>query len=155
MGFLRQADIRYVGQSYELTLPLPERKLNPAEIARVLEQFHREHDRAYGFSAPGELAEFVALRLTATGKIAKPRVREWEQDGSDAASAQKETRSVFFAESGGYVACPIYDRSLLGAGCVVRGPAVVEERDATTVIHPEFQVQVDRFGNLILTHTSL
>ncbi|MCZ6634800.1 MAG: hydantoinase/oxoprolinase family protein, partial [bacterium] len=136
MGFLRQADIRYVGQSYELTLPLPEGELNAAEIARVLAQFHREHDRAYGFSAPGEPAEFVALRLTATGKIAKPRVREWEQDGSDAASAQKETRSVYFAESGGYVACPIYDRYHLGTGCVVRGPAVIEERDATTVIHP-------------------
>ena len=151
MGVVHQVDVRYVGQSYELTLPLRDGKLSAAEISRILAQFHLEHNRAYGFSAPGEPVEFVALRLTATGKIAKPRMREWEQGGKDVTPAQKETRSVYFAERGGYVACPIYDRYHLGTGCIVGGPAVVEEIDATTVIHPGYQAQVDRFGNLILT----
>ena len=78
ISFLRQVDMRYVGQSYELTVPLPAEQLDASKIDRVLEQFHIEHDRAYGYSAPTEPVEFVNLRLTAIGKIAKPRLRELE-----------------------------------------------------------------------------
>ena len=151
ISFLRQVDTRYVGQSYELTVPLPAEQLDTSKIDRVLEQFHIEHDRAYGYSAPTEPVEFVNLRLTAIGKIAKPRLRELEGDNTDIAAAQKATRSVYFAESHGYVECPIYDRYRLGPGCVLTGPAIVEEIDSTTVIHPGYSAQVDRFGNLILT----
>ena len=150
MDFVRQVDMRHVGQSYELAVGVPAGRLGAAEIAGVLERFHAEHDRAYGFSAPGEPAEFVNLRLTATGKIAKPRLREWRQDG-DAAAARKPDRPVYFAESGGFVDCPIYDRYRLGAGAEVAGPAVVEEMDATTVVHPAYAARVDGFGNLVLT----
>ena len=117
----------------------------------MLEQFHIEHDRAYGYSAPTEPVEFVNLRLTAIGRIAKPRLRELEGNNTDIAAAQKATRSVYFAESNGYVECPIYDRYRLDPGCVLTGPAIVEEIDSTTVIHPGYRAQVDRFGNLILT----
>ena len=151
ISFLRQVDMRYVGQSYELTVPLPAEQLDASKIASVLEQFHIEHDRAYGYSAPTEPVEFVNLRLTAIGKIAKPRLRELEGDNTDIAAAQKATRSAYFAESDGYVECPIYDRYRLGPGCVLTGPAIVEEIDSTTVIHPGYSAQVDRFGNLILT----
>ena len=149
--FLRQVDMRYVGQSYELTVPLPDGRLDALEIARVLDGFHIEHDRAYGYSAPEEPVEFVNLRLTALGKIAKPRLRELERNNTNAMAAQKATRSVYFAESDGYVECPIYDRYRLGPGGVLEGPAIVEEIDSTTVIHPGYQAQVDKFGNLILT----
>ena len=151
ISFLRQVDMRYVGQSYELTVPLPAEQLDASKVDRVLEQFHIEHDRAYGYSAPTEPVEFVNLRLTAIGKIAKPRLRELEGDNTDIAAAQKATRSVYFAESDGYVECPIYDRYLLGPGSILTGPAIVEETDSTTVIHPGYRAQVDRFGNLILT----
>ena len=151
ISFLRQVDIRYVGQSYELTVPLPAEQLDASKIVSVLEQFHIEHDRAYGYSAPTEPVEFVNLRLTAIGRIAKPRLRELEGNNTDIAAAQKATRSVYFAESDGYVECPIYDRYRSGPGCVLTGPAIVEEADSTTVIHPGYRAQVDRFGNLILT----
>jgi N-methylhydantoinase A len=151
ISFLRQVDMRYVGQSYELTVPLPAEQLDASKVDRVLEQFHIEHDRAYGYSAPTEPVEFVNLRLTAIGKIAKPRLRELEGNNTDIAAAQKATRSVYFAESDGYVECPIYDRYLLGPGSILTGPAIVEEIDSTTVIHPGYSAQVDRFGNLILT----
>ena len=151
ISFLRQVDMRYVGQSYELTVPLPAEQLDASKIGRVLDQFHIEHDRAYGYSAPAEPVEFVNLRLTAIGKIAKPQLRELEGNNTDIAAAQKATRSVYFAERDGYVECPIYDRYRLGPGCVLTGPAIVEEIDSTTVIHPGYSAQVDRFGNLILT----
>jgi N-methylhydantoinase A len=147
--FTREVEMRYVGQGYELAVPLPDRRLGPGEIATVLEQFHREHDRAYGYSAPGEPTEFVNLRLTALGRIAKPRLRELTLSGTDVAAAQKAPRSVYFDESGGYVECPVYDRYRLGAGSVIDGPAIVEEFDSTTVIHPGYRATVDRFGNML------
>ena len=122
--FLRQIDLRYVGQSYELTIP---------EGDGLLERFHAEHDRTYGFSAPGEAVEVVSLRLTSIGRIAKPPVRKLEPGG---AAEPKERRPVYFAEAGDYVDCPIYDRYALAAGAAFAGPAVVEEFDSTTVVHP-------------------
>jgi N-methylhydantoinase A len=113
--------------------------------------FHREHDRAYGFSAPEEPAEFVNLRLTAMGNIAKPRLRELGRSGGTAVSAQKGTRAVYFTETAGYVDCPLYDRYQLAASMTVEGPAIVEEFDSTLVIHPGYRAEVDRYGNLALS----
>jgi N-methylhydantoinase A len=145
--FIRQVDMRYVGQGFELTVPLPSRKLEPTDIAAVLEAFHREHDRAYGYSAPAEPVEWVNLRLSAVGRIAKPLLPELSADRRD---ARKASRPVYFAEVREATECPIYDRYLLAAGHVVHGPAIIEEVDSTTVVHPGYETVVDRFGNLIL-----
>ena len=59
-------------------------------------------------------------------------------------------RQVFFAEAGGFTDCPSYDRYRLPARGVVEGPAIVEEMDSTTVIHPGFRAEVDRYGNLLI-----
>jgi N-methylhydantoinase A len=136
--FERRLDLRYVGQSYELTIPAGD---------GLLERFHAEHDRTYGFSADGEPVECVSLRLTTVGRIAKPPVRTLEPA---ATAAPKETREVYFAEAGGYADCPIYDRYALGAGVRFPGPAVVEEFDSTTVVHPGYAVTVDDHGNLLV-----
>src|SRR5829696_7604405 len=136
--FVRALDLRYVGQSYELTI---------AAGDRLLERFHAEHDRAYGFAAPAEPVECVSLRLTSIGRIAKPAPRFLEPAGTPRA---KERRQVFFAEAGGYVDCPIYDRYALGADAAFPGPAVVEEFDSTTVVHPGWAARVDPVGNLLI-----
>ncbi len=148
--FSRQVEMRYVGQSYELALALPNHELAIDEIAGLLDQFHRAHERAYGFSAPTEPTEFVNLRLTAMGKISKPELHELKNMNPDASLARKEARQVYFAEANGYVDCAIYDRYKLGAGARVQGPAVVEEFDSTVVIHPEYHADVDRYGNLLI-----
>ena len=77
----------------------------------------------------------MSLRLTSIGRIAKPPVRKLEPGG---AAEPKERRPVYFAEAGDYVDCPIYDRYALAAGAAFAGPAVVEEFDSTTVVHPGF-----------------
>ena len=149
MEFRRQADLRYVGQSHELTLPLTTEALGPAQLEQLLEQFHRTHDRAYGFSAPGEDVELVSVRLSAIGQIAKPALAPLAKATGEATA--KGHRPVYFAESEGYVDCPVYDRYTLGADSVVRGPAIVEEIDSTTVVHPQYQVRVDDVGQMVLT----
>jgi N-methylhydantoinase A len=136
--FVRQLDLRYVGQSYELTIPAGD---------GLLERFHAEHDRTYGFAAPAEPVELVSVRLSSVGRIAKPPIRRLEPGPTP---DPKERRQVYFAETNGYVDCPIYDRYGLPAGARLAGPAVVEEFDSTTVVHPGFTVSVDETGNLII-----
>ena len=136
--FLRQVDLRYVGQSFELTIPAGD---------GLLERFHAEHDRTYGFSAPGEPVEAVSLRLTSIGRIAKPPSRRLEPGGRP---EPKERRPVYFAEAGDYVDCPIYDRYALGAGADARGAG---GRGGVRLDHgrpSRVRPRVDDVGNLII-----
>ncbi len=136
--FVRQADLRYVGQSYELTIPAGE---------GLLQRFHAEHERTYGFNAPAEPVEIVSLRLTSIGRIAKPQPRQLDTGGL---VVPKQRRPVYFAEAGDYLDCPIFDRYALPANTALVGPVVIEEFDSTTVVHPGFAVRVDDTGNLII-----
>jgi N-methylhydantoinase A len=136
VAFQRKLDVRYVGQSFELTIPAgPD----------LLERFHAQHERTYGFAAPGEPVEIVSIRLTSIGRIDKPPVRSLAAGEAPPARAY---RPVYFAESGGYVDCAIHERGALPAGARLDGPVVVEELDSTTVVHPGFTVRVDGMGNL-------
>jgi N-methylhydantoinase A len=150
MEFLRQADMRYVGQSYELTVNLPGGQVTPARLRTVVQAFHSAHEQAYGHAAPAEPVEFVNLRVTATGAIRRPRLREVPASRRSAASASKGQRQVYFAERRGRVKVDCYDRYQLAAGMVIPGPAIVEEMDSTTVVHPGFAARVDRYGNLLI-----
>ncbi len=151
ISFHRNLDMRYIGQSYELTIPLPNGGLGAAEMNAAALQFHKEHDRAYGFNAPAEPVEFVTLRLTAVGQIEKPALRRLPETGRETEGAIRTKRQVYFQESVGYVECPVYDRYRLGPQAAVMGPAIIEEFDSTTVLHPGYQATVDEFGNLLLT----
>jgi len=151
ISFVRHMDMRYAGQSYELTVDVPLGRLVQADLQSVIAQFHAEHDRAYGHNAPEEPVELVNLRLTAVGGIAKPRLHKIATANGNITAAIKTRRQVFFAERDGFVDCPIYDRYALGPGAVIEGPSIVEEFDTTTVLHPGYQGTVDQFGNLLLT----
>ena len=149
--FIRQVDVRYIGQSYELGIVVEPGKFDGVRRDQILEEFHKEHERAYGFSAPGEPVEIVAIRLTAVGDIAKPTLREIGKTSGGVDSARRTTRSVYFAESKGFVDCPVYDRYKLSSGDVLQGPAIIEEMDSTTIIHPGYKGDVDRYGNIFLS----
>jgi N-methylhydantoinase A len=136
--FVRQLDVRYVGQSYELTVEAG---------ASLLARFHAEHERTYGFAAPEEPVELVSVRLTTVGRIEKPPARVVDAAGP---ARPKGERPVYFAETDGFVDCPVYDRHALAAGANLAGPAVVEELDSTTLVHPGFDVRVDDRGNLVI-----
>jgi len=170
--FIKQADMRYVGQSYELTVPLQEKDLDTPSHSRaggnpltvpiqekdldakaldeILAEFHQEHERSYGFKAEEEPVEFVALRLSAVGVIPKPQLRKVNPADDTTTNALKETRPVYFAETNGRVNCPIFDRYKLRSGDEITGPAIIEEVDSTTVIHPGYRATVDEFGNIFL-----
>ena len=148
MRFRRIMDLRYVGQSYELAIGVDDPALPASEVARLTGEFHREHRRAYGFNAKEEPVEVVTLRIGAVGEISKPKLAELIAD-RNVDTARKSARKIFFPESG-FVRCPIFDRYALGAGGVISGPAIVEENDSTTLLHPGYHLHIWPSGSLLV-----
>jgi N-methylhydantoinase A len=151
ISFLREIEMRYKGQSSELAVICRGGTLNAESLARLCAQFHKEYERAYGRGYPAEIVELVNYRVTAVGAIPSPPVRKISHSGVTAGQAQKGERPVYFHESNGFTKTSVYDRYKLEAGHHITGPAVVEEMDSNTLIHPHFQADVDGFGNLLIS----
>ncbi len=151
--FERTADLRYFGQAYEVRVDVPGGPLTRAVVETVARRFHDEHQRLYGYDFrddPRQEVEWVNLRVTGVGPIRKPELRP-VPTGSGASGAVTGRRRVCCDD---WVEADVYDRSRLGAGDTIVGPAVVEEFSSTVPIHPGFEAVVDRFGNLVLTSES-
>ena len=127
----RAADLRYVGQAYELTVPCPSGRLDSATLGALAETFHDEHERTYGHRAGEEPVEIVNLRLTAMGRAGQ--VSPTRPGGSGAAEPRREDRSAYFGADHGLIATPVIGRGGLN-GAPQQGPLIVEEYDATTVV---------------------
>jgi N-methylhydantoinase A len=147
----RGADMRYVGQEHAVTVDLPMELFHTQDREGIKRRFDAVHATRYGYSAEGEKAEIVSLRSAVTGLMRKP-LPERIASGSDEAStkAARGVRPVYFAESGGYVDTPTFERGELLAGNRMPGPVLIEEHASTTVVHPGDVVEVDPFGNLVI-----
>jgi len=152
VAFRRYMEMRYAGQSFELTIPVAETVLSDGQLRATVDAFHHEHGRAYGFATPEEPTEVVTLRVAAIGRMPRPRLHPAPRAMPEAAAAR--VRPVYFDEAGDFVPCSIYDRHALGAGVLINGPAIIDELDSTSVVHPNYTVAVDEFGNLHLTRGS-
>jgi N-methylhydantoinase A len=148
---LRQIDMRYAGQSFELTLDCDGEQFTHEVLARLMASFHEEHHRAFGFSAPDEPMELVNLRVIGVGAISRPGLRGLGTTTSTIEESVKARRPVVFDPDEGPVTCPIYDRYLLPPDAVVSGPAIVEEIDSTTVLDAGYQAAVSPQGYLVIT----
>ncbi|MEU6414958.1 hydantoinase/oxoprolinase family protein [Microbispora sp. NPDC046933] len=146
--YARSADLRYYGQAYEVRVPAPDGPVDAAWRDTVVERFHAEHERLYGYGYrddPRHAVEWVNLRVSGIGPITRPRIaRRPRQEDEPSPVA---TRDVYFERWGRTV---IYRRADLGAGAVVRGPAVVEEYGSTLPVHPGFTATMDDYGNLVV-----
>ncbi len=151
MRFQREVEARYVGQSHEIPIPWPDGPLSRSAVDAVIAGFHQEHERAYGHGYPEESVEFVNFRVTATGLLTRPKLRELSSRSGNPQDALREVRQVFFAETKDVQQTAVYDRYRLSPGHAFAGPAIVEEIDSTSLIHPGFQAKVDRYGNLLVT----
>ncbi|TLZ54937.1 MAG: hydantoinase/oxoprolinase family protein [Methanobacteriota archaeon] len=135
--FLPTADLRFVGQSYEINVPIAP----PMEAG-----FRREHRRRYGYASPSEPVEVVAVRLAAIVQRPKafPRVRARE-------APRPETRRVLFDD--GWRRSDVWRRTELPLSFESDGPAIIEEDQATTVVPPGWRFRVLRHGVLELEGT--
>lgn len=145
----RFADLRYVGQAYELSVPVANGR--PLEMADIDEAFHQEHLRSYSHMARTEPVGLVSIRVIASVRSpdegAPPALRRADAaPGGDA----PQIREVHFGPDQGLCATPILRRAdLLGAA--VPGPIIVEEYDSTCVVPPGASAIVDRWNNIIIT----
>jgi N-methylhydantoinase A len=147
---LRTVDMRYAGQNYELAIPLPDGPITSETLDVLAHGFADAHQRMYGFLADKEPVQLVTFRLEATGLVSKATLQVHPDAGADASHAIRESRDVWFTESGDFVACPVYAREELKSGNRFFGPAIVEQMDATTVVLPGMTARVDPYLNLIL-----
>jgi N-methylhydantoinase A/oxoprolinase/acetone carboxylase beta subunit len=146
---IRAVDARYVGQGYELTVPVPAGPLDAAALVRVRAAFDEVYAARYGYANPAEPVEAVTWKLSAIASA--PRVVLAKAPATAPRDPVKGTRRAYFPEARGYVDCPVYDRDALAAGLAMTGPAIVEERESTTVLPPGVCATVDAYGNLIAT----
>jgi N-methylhydantoinase A len=144
---VRSADARYVGQGYEVAVPLPPGPLDTAALARVRTSFDEIYAARYGYASPGEPVEVVTWKLSAIG--GSPRIALAKAAARAGDRARKGMRPAYFPEARGYAATPVYDRYALAPGASLSGPAIVEERESTTVLPPGVTATVDEYANLL------
>jgi N-methylhydantoinase A len=149
----RRVDMRYIGQSYELAIPLT--GSGAVEWAGLAPAFHAEHLRRFGHSDPAAPMEVVSFGVTATGLIETPELPRPPEGGSEPPEAARSgVRRAFFEtigpQGGGWIECPLWQREALLAGNSVAGPAIVEEVSATTVLYPGDVAGVDPVGSLVV-----
>ncbi|HEU4489167.1 MAG TPA: hydantoinase/oxoprolinase family protein [Actinomycetota bacterium] len=138
--FHRRADLRYRGQSFELTVDV-------GDIEELKNAWHEVHERRYGYSMPEEPVELVNLRVVATMPADRPPLEEGPPpDRQDKGRAGD--RTAHFGE--GWADVPVLDRTLMGEGSEVQGPSIVEFPEATCVVRPGWSGAIDHAGNLVL-----
>ena len=147
----RFLDVRYVGQSFELTIdyPSPRRRIDTARMRRsIADSFYRAHLQRFGYADRGEAVEIVNLRLKLGLKMDKPQIVAGQAADSGSTPALIGEAQVVF--SGGSVTTRLYDRENLRTGDQISGPAIVLQMDTTVVITPGWTGTADDYGNLVL-----
>ena len=146
ISWQRSADLRYVGQAFELTVEAPVKTLDRADVAALNKRFHEEHERTYGHKAVDEPVELVNLRMVARARTTQSLPLHPELPAGRADGAR---RDVYFGPEHGLHATPIIGRSDLSAA-PMPGPVIVEEYDATTVVPPGCAASLDEWSNIVI-----
>lgn len=151
-AFVYSLDCRYERQNYEITVEIPTGEITEEVLAGLVEQFHQEHERSYGYYDQKKKIQMVNYRVGAIGTIDKPDLSEHPVEENPQVPAPVEVRKVRFEGSSEYLDTNIYQRTQLPCGCTVSGPAIIEQMDSTSIIPPGWRAYNDPFLNLIVTY---
>src|SRR5271166_4199972 len=142
IGLVREADVRYAGQSMEVRVPAPSGKIDAAFIAALIDAFHAAHLKTFGYNYAGQQkVELVNFCVSAFGMIERPSIPELKKSGVPPKPA---TRPVYF--DGAFRDTLVFARASLAAGSTLDGPAIIEEFGSTTVVFPGQHLTVDPHG---------
>ena len=141
----RVLELRYLGQNYELEVPIAFDEFTPANCANLWRDFHAKHDARFGFAIPNEVIEMTTIKCTVSAITEKPRFPSLDECPPPVPAR----RQVTFGDT--TLDTPVYDRSTLGAGFALVGPALVEEAASVTVIGPAQQLTVSPTGHLVIS----
>jgi N-methylhydantoinase A len=143
----RVAGMRYSGQSYDVAVPVGSIR-GADDIAALKQAFHDAHERRYGHKAVSEAVEIVNFKVTAVGSIPKPELSKARPTGEIAKPL--DHRNAYFGEAG-ILRTPVYRRRDFAPGMTIAGPAVIEEKTSTIVLHPGQSALVDEYLNIEIT----
>ena len=146
----RRIDMRYDGQNYELSIPLPDGPVTEATLETLKQGFTEAHERLYGFAVPEERILCVTFRAEAMGLVQKAELPERALGDRDPSEAVIGSREVWYPETGAFTETTLYAREKLAPGMAFAGPAIVEQMDTTTLVPPGVTATVDKIDNLIL-----
>jgi N-methylhydantoinase A len=146
VAITRSVEMRYLGQNYELEIPVEAEAFTDEEIAAMLETFHNQHEARFGFRLADhmEIVNFLVTGTARTGQLQFPLIAE-----ATGPAEPVSRRPVWFGE--GWIDTPVYARETLRAGHAIQGPALVEENASVTVLDPDKSLSVDRYGNLMIS----
>jgi N-methylhydantoinase A len=146
--YVRQADVRYAGQGHEIRIDLPIGSLGPSSLGPIRETFETVYRSLFGRTGPEVPLEAVSWRVIASGP--KPSV-QLNASGSPGRNPVKGERPVYFPEWEKHRPVPVYDRYVLAPDTTIDGPAIIEERESTTVVGPDARIEVDSARNLVIS----
>jgi N-methylhydantoinase A len=152
MELAHAADCRYVGQGYELRVPISTDRLDADALAQLWRDFHQMHEDEYGRSFPGNAIELVNIRVVAVGEMPKiPSFRGPREGSTDEALVDEQVVRLP-GPDGGLDAhtARFFERTRLPVGATVEGPAILLQVDSTVVVPPEASVEVLETGDLMI-----
>jgi N-methylhydantoinase A len=143
------ADMRHVGQGFEIPVPMPSTRLGPDNLAAMREAFFASYRERFGRVVEDSPIEAMSWRLACLAPGQDIRIKPTAAKDATTSDARRGTREVLF-EGLGSLPCAVYDRYALAPGATFEGPALVEERESTCCIGPDARVSVDQFLNLVI-----
>jgi N-methylhydantoinase A len=146
----RMADMRYVGQFYEIQSPIPPGKLGSEILPKIIKDFYEAYDRAFGRHLIDSPIQALTWRLRASCSSPKLKIHYSGKPSTTNTSGIKGSRKAYFPERGEFVETTVYDRYSLGPGSIFPGPAIIEERESTAVVGFNSRLHVDEHLNLII-----
>lgn len=152
VDMVRRCEMRYAGQTHEISVELPSGLLGPERYPALLRAFEVAYNALYTEVQEGRLIETLNWRLTVSGPMPQVQLLTPPARGGDL--RPKGQRQVYFPD-GGFRLTQVYDRYTLPVGARLFGPAIVEERECTVVVAPGFSAEVDDFANLIVQREGL
>jgi N-methylhydantoinase A len=143
------ADMRYVGQGFEVPVELPSLGLGAEDLPAIRANFFASYRTHFGRVMEGPTIEALSWRLACVAPNTDIRIGAHETRRGDAAGARRGQRQVLFEEHG-WQTCAVYDRYALAQGSTLSGPALIEERESTCVVGPGALITVDEMRNLVI-----
>lgn len=141
-------DLRYFHQNYELSISLPGPKLSSEDIELIHSCFHKTHELEYGHCAPDQPIQVVNIRMKAVNQLSKPELQRLRITRTPPEEGLSDSRSVWLR--GKSLSCKAFERSTLAVGSFINGPAIIQEKEATTFVTPGWNLHVDKIGNLVM-----
>ncbi|MGI9386278.1 MAG: hypothetical protein ACR2OX_02495, partial [Methyloligellaceae bacterium] len=144
----RLADMRYVGQGFEVVVTLPEGPYGPGSANAIETAFEESYRQLFSRIPPDVVIEIINIRVSMRAAVPGPGIAFKAAAGGPAEA--KSSRKVYFPEHGDFVDTPVYAREMLPGDATLSGPAIVEESESTLVVGPNATIRVDACGNLIV-----